>query len=140
MRPRDGTRKVMRVLAPPEGRMSLSSPRRKPSFSTTIPVYSSSTSTCTSSTGSSRWPVSGSWRKMTRGRPTESSKPSAHGLDQHAQLQLAAARHLIGVPVFAFSHPDGDIALGFAQQAGADHAAGHLVALAPGEWRIVHRE
>src|SRR5262249_2849526 len=65
---------------------------------------------------------------------------AAHGLDQNAELELAAPRDLEGILALALAHLDGDIALRLAQQAGADHAAGHLVALAPGERGIVHRD
>ena len=45
---------------------------------------------------------------------------AAHGLDQHRQLQLAAAGDLEGVAARRRAHPDRDIALGLAQQSVAD--------------------
>ena len=48
--------------------MSWSSPLRRLILSTTMPENSSSTSICTSSIGSRRWPVSRSVFKSTRGR------------------------------------------------------------------------
>ena len=71
-------------------------------------------------------------------RQLESFAP--HRLDQHAELQLAAAGDLELVLVLRFAHADGDVAFGFPQQAGADHPARHLVALAPGKRRIVDRD
>src|SRR6185369_9884323 len=65
---------------------------------------------------------------------------AAHGLDQHAELQFAAARDLEGVTAFRFLHLDRDVAFGLAHQARADHAAGHLVALAPRQRAVIDRE
>ncbi len=64
---------------------------------------------------------------------------AAHGLDQHAQLQLAPAGHFEGVLVAGFGDLHGDVGLGFAQQAFADDARLHLVAVAAGKRRIVDR-
>src|SRR3569623_1594387 len=58
--PRLGAEKVMRVLPPPEGRMSVSSALRIAIFSTTVPEYSSSTSMITVSYGSVFLPSSSS--------------------------------------------------------------------------------
>src|SRR5262249_54805218 len=55
-----------------------------------------------------------------------------HRLDQHRELQLAAARHLEGVLPFGLAHPDRHVALGFALQPRPDDAARHLVALLAG--------
>ena len=51
----------MRVLPAPDGPMSFSSALRAESFSMTMPLNSSSTSIITSSIGSRRSPVSGSF-------------------------------------------------------------------------------
>ena len=68
--------KIRRTLLPTwEGIISTNSPRRRPSFSTTVPENSSSTSTTTSSIGSRSWPFSSRFIR-TRGREIESSKPS----------------------------------------------------------------
>ena len=64
----------------------------------------------------------------------------AHGLDQDGELQFAAARDFHGILVGGFGHAQRDIALGLAQQAVADHAAGHLVAFGAGERRVVDDE
>src|SRR5262249_49678072 len=53
-----------------------------------------------------------------------------HGLDQHTQLQLAATGDLEGVLVAGLGDAEGDIALGLAHQARANHPAGDLVAFA----------
>ena len=128
-------------MPPPEGRISCISALRRLIFSTTTPANSSSTSTTTSSIGSSRWPVAGSVVNNTRGREIDSSKPFApHRLDQHAELQFAAAGDLERILLGALADPDRDIALGFAEQALADHARGHLGALAAGERAVVDRE
>src|SRR5665648_810946 len=63
-----------------------------------------------------------------------------HGLDENAELQLATAGDLHGVALLGLGDPQGDIALGFAQKAVANHAAGHLRALGPGKRRIVDPE
>ena len=60
----------------PEGPMSFISALRADNFSITTPEYSSSTSIMTSSIGSIRSPVSGSFWKTTRGREIATSKPS----------------------------------------------------------------
>ena len=65
---------------------------------------------------------------------------AAHGLDQDAELQFAAAGHFHRVLVVGFADAQRDVALGLAQQAVADHAAGDLVALGAGERRIVDAE
>ena len=59
-----------------------------------------------------------------RPRDRELEALAAHRLDQHAQLQLAAAGDFDRVLVVGLAHADGDIALGLAQQALADHARG----------------
>ena len=69
-----------------------------------MPECSSSTSMITSSIGSSRLPVAGSVLNTTlRARDGELEALAAHGLDQDAELQLAAARHLVGVLLSACS-------------------------------------
>ena len=65
----------MRVLPPPDGRMSVISALRRFIFSTTVPEYSSSTSMMTVSYGSVLLPFSSS-PNSTRGRLMPSSKPS----------------------------------------------------------------
>ena len=130
----------MRVLPPPLGRMSVISPLRWAIFSTTVPACSSSTSMTTVSYGSSR-PPSAPSRNSTRGRLIDELEAlAAHRLDQHAELELAAAGDLEGVLVGAFGDLDGDVAFGLAHQPVADHAARDLVALAPGIGAVVDRE
>src|SRR5690606_23620301 len=65
---------------------------------------------------------------------------AAHGLDQDAELQLAATGDFERVLAGALGHADGDVALGLAFQPVADHAALHLVALAPGIGAVVDAE
>ena len=92
----------MRCLPAPAGRMSLSSARRAVSFSTTTPEYSSSTSTTTSSIGSRRSPVDGiGLEQHARAADAHLEAFAAHGLDQHRQLQLAAAGDLERVALLA---------------------------------------
>ena len=64
---------------------------------------------------------------------------AAHVLDQHAHLQFAAAGDLEGVAAGGVGDADGDVGLGLAHQALADHAALHLVAVAAGERAVVDR-
>src|SRR5262249_21304346 len=54
---------------------------------------------------------------------------AAHRLDEHAQLQLAAPGHFIGVLALALADVNRDIAFRLALEPGADHAARHFVAL-----------
>ena len=75
-----------------------------------------------------------------RPRHAELEALAAHGLDQNAELQLAAAGDLHRVALIGFGDAQRDIALGLAQQAVADHAARHLVAFGAGERRIVDAE
>ena len=83
----------------------------------------------TSSIGSSRSPFSPVWNS-TRGRRDRKLEAfAAHGFDQHAELQFAAAGDF-EIAVAGFVHLDRDIAFGLAQQALADDAALHLVAFA----------
>ena len=65
---------------------------------------------------------------------------AAHGFDQDAELQFAAARDFKGVLVFGFRNADRDIAFDFAHQTVADDAAGDLVAFGAGQRRVVDRE
>ena len=65
---------------------------------------------------------------------------AAHRLDQHAELELAAAGDLERVLLGAFGEPDRDIALGLALQPVADDAALHLVAVAARIGAVVDRE
>ncbi|CCV04643.1 hypothetical protein MESS2_1340046 [Mesorhizobium metallidurans STM 2683] len=65
---------------------------------------------------------------------------AAHRLDQHGQLQFAAAGDEEGILVGRFLDLQRDIALGFAQQAVADDAAGHLVAFGAGQRAVVDQE
>ena len=95
----------------------------------------------TSSIGSSRWPVAGSvLNTHARARDGQLEALAAHGLDQDAELQFAAAGHLVGVLVGVLGDADGDVALGFLQQAVADDAALHLVAFLAGERSVVDAE
>ena len=76
-----------------------------------------------------------------RARDGELEALAAHGLDQDAELQFAAAGDLVGVLVVGvLGDADGDVALGLLQQAVADHAALHLVALLAGERPVVDAE
>ena len=70
-----GAEKVMRVLPPPDGRMSVISALRWFILSTTVPENSSSTSITTVSYGSVFLPLSSS-PNSTRGRLMPSSNPS----------------------------------------------------------------
>ena len=63
-----------------------------------------------------------------------------HGLDQHAQLQLAAARHLERFRFRAFGDADGDVALRLAQQPVPDLAGCDLLAFTAAQRTVVHPE
>ncbi|CDX42319.1 conserved hypothetical protein [Mesorhizobium sp. ORS 3359] len=65
---------------------------------------------------------------------------AAHRLDQHRKLQFAAAGHEEGVLFGRFLDLQRDIAFGLAQQAVADNAAGHLVALGAGKRAVIDEE
>ena len=122
----------MRVLPPAPVRISASSPLRWLSLSTTTPANSSSTSIVTSSIGSSRWPPSS--RKSTRGRETESSKPSRRMFSTSTPIcssprpatSKASPAEVSLTLIATFD-------LGLAHQPLADHPALHLVAVAAGE-------
>ena len=130
-----------RCLPAPAGRISTSSARRRESFSTTGPANSSSRSITTSSTGSRLWPVCGSTAQQhARAADRELEALAPHGLDQHGELQLAAAGDLEGVAAGRRGDPDRDVALGLAPQPLGDHARADLAALLAGERRIVDRE
>ena len=74
--------------------------------STTTPANSSSTSMTTSSIGSSRWPVVGiGLEQHARARDRQLEALAAHRLDQHAELQLAAAGDLEGILLGALAAP-----------------------------------
>ena len=75
-----------------------------------------------------------------RARDGELVSLAAHGLDQHGHLQLAPPGDLAGVLLGALGHADGDIAFGLSHQPRADFPRGQLVAVLPGERRIVDRE
>ena len=109
------------------------------SFCTTMPVCSSSTSMMTSSIGSSFSPFSS---REHDARPADGQLEAlaAHGLDQDAELQFAAAGDLEGILVVALGDLDRDVAFGFAQQALADDAALHLVAFVAGERAVIDAE
>ena len=92
----------------------------------------------TSSIGSSRSPFALGLEQHARTADRDLEAFAAHRLDQHAELQFAAARDLERA-VARLADLDRDIALGLAQEALADHAALHLVALAAGEREVVHR-
>ena len=65
---------------------------------------------------------------------------AAHRLDQHGQLQLAAAGDLVGAVLRHTAHLDCDIAFGLACKARLDHAGGELRSLASGKRRVVDRK
>ena len=73
-------------------------------------------------------------------RHAELEALAAHGLDQDAELELAAAGHFHGIAFFRFGDTQGDVAFGLAQQPVADHAAGDLGAFGAGQRRIVDPE
>jgi hypothetical protein len=99
----------------------------------TTPVYSSSTSITTSSIGSSVWPFS-SARQHLRARERKFEAFAAHGFDQHAELQFAAAGDFVSVAVAPVSVTRmATLPSASREQAVADHAALHLVAFAAGE-------
>ena len=64
---------------------------------------------------------------------------AAHGFDQHAELQFAAAGHF-EIAIAGFGDLERDIAFGFAQQALTDDAALHLVAFAAGIGAVIDRD
>jgi predicted DNA-binding ribbon-helix-helix protein len=77
----------------------------------------------------------------TFGRPTASSKPSRRIVSiSTPELQFAATGDLVGIGVLGVGDADGDVALGLAHQAGADHAGRDLVAFLAGERRVVDHE
>ena len=63
-----------------------------------------------------------------------------HGLDQHGQLQLAAAGDLERVALLAERDPDRDVALGLALQPVPDLARGDLGAVLAGIGAVIDRE
>ena len=65
---------------------------------------------------------------------------AAHVLDQHAQLQFAAAGDLEGVLAAGLGDADGDVGLGFLEQAVTDDARLDLVAFATGQRAVVDRD
>ena len=84
-------------------------PLRAASSCVTVPTCSSGTSTDSRSTGS--------WRLPSISRSSDVRLPdgqlealAAHHLDQHRQLQLAAALHLIGVRPLGVAHAQRHVA------------------------------
>ena len=75
-----------------------------------------------------------------RARNAQLETLAAHGLDENAKLQFAATGNDIGVGIRRRLDLERDIALGLAEQAVSDDAAGDLVALGAGQRRIVDRE
>ena len=75
-----------------------------------------------------------------RTRHGELKTLAAHLLDQHAELQFAAAGDFHRILVVGLAHAQRHVAFRLAQQAVADHAAGHLVAFGAGERGIVDAE
>ena len=75
-----------------------------------------------------------------RARHAELEALAAHGLDQDRELQFAAAGNDIGVGIGRRLDLQRDIALGLLEQAVADDAARHLVALGAGERAVVDEE
>ena len=70
-----------------------------------------------------------------------SSKPSRRiCLDQHAELEFAAAGDLEGVGFGGVGDLDGDIAFGLAEQPVADLAGGDLLAFAAGQRAVIDAE
>ena len=65
---------------------------------------------------------------------------TAHGLDQNAQLQLAAAADFECVTRFGVLHGDRHVAFCFFVQTVADHTRGYFRAFGAREWGIVHRD
>ena len=122
------------------GAVRPSRPCARDIFCTTMPACSSSTSMTTSSIGSSRSPALVLLHDDARTRDGELEAFAAHGLDQHRQLQFAAAGDVEAVLVGGFLDLQRDIAFGFAQQAVADDAAGDLVALGAGKRAVVDDE
>ena len=109
------------------------SARRSDIFCTTTPEYSSSTSITTSSMGSRSWPCLVLLEHHAGTRHGELEALAAHGLDQDRELQFAAAGDEERILVGGFLDLERDVAFRFLEQAVADHAARHLVALGAGE-------
>ena len=65
---------------------------------------------------------------------------AAHGLDEHGQVQLAAARDLEGVGRFGLVHAQRDVGLHLFEQALAQVARGDELALRAGERAVVRDE
>ena len=62
---------------------------------------------------------------------------AAHGFNQNAELQFAAARDNIRIRACRFLDFKGHIAFRFRKQAGADHTAGDLIPLCAREGRVI---
>ena len=65
---------------------------------------------------------------------------AAHGLDQDGELQFATARDVERILAFRLFDLQRHIAFGFLEQAVADDAACHLVALGAGQRRVIDQE
>src|SRR4030095_8291598 len=65
---------------------------------------------------------------------------AAERLDQHAELELAAAGDFEGVAALSLADVNGDVALGLALQPVADDAALDLVAVLAGERAVIDRK
>ena len=61
----------------------------------------------------------------------------AHLLDQHAELQFAAAGHLERLGLVRVGHFDCDVAFGLAEQTFANLARGDFLALAAGQGTVI---
>ena len=61
---------------------------------------------------------------------------AAHGLDQHGQVQHAAAGHGVGIAARHRPDPQGDVAFQFAEQPLAEVPGGQEPAVAAGEGRL----
>ena len=122
--------------------MSASSARRSASFFTTVPENSSSTSIVTSSTGSSGLPPPSAGRMTTRGRPTQSSKPSRRMVSIRmascSSPRPATSNASVSAPDWVTC--ERHIALRLAHQPLADHPALHLVAFAAGQRAVIDAE
>jgi hypothetical protein len=109
-------------------------------FCTTTPECSSSTSMTTSSIGSSSLAALVLLHDDARTRHGKLEAFAAHGLDQHGELQFAAAGDVERILVGGFLDLQRDIAFGFLEQAVADDAARHLVAFGAGQRAVVDDE
>ena len=102
-------------------------------------MYSSGTSIATRSTGSCRCAVDLA-REHLGLADRQLEALAAHDLDQHRELQLAAALHLPDLRLGGGADPQGDVADELLLEPGDEGARGHLVALGAGQRRGVDSE